>query len=227
MDSLFALSTQVRASRARHGAAGMLVSLAALCAAGAAASGQQAPTKLLDASLLHPPAGARVAIIEFQDLQCPVCSTTNPTVEAAAATYKIPLVRHDLLIPSHNWSRNAAINARWFDLKSKALGSEYRDQVYLNQRSITDPGVLSEFTVRFAKSHNIDPPQVVDPDGKLYAEVDADNALGVHAGIDHTPSIWIVTAGSKGAPYTEVLDPMTQLYTTIDQALKDTRAAGK
>jgi protein-disulfide isomerase len=227
MDRLFPPLAQMRAFRAARGAAGALLSLAALCAAGAASNAQQAPTKLLDASLLHPPAGARVAIVEFQDLQCPVCSTTNPTVEAAAATYKIPLVRHDLLIPSHNWSRNAAINARWFDLKNKTLGDEYRAQVFLNQRSITDPGVLSEFTVRFAKSHNIDPPQVVDPDGKLYAEVDADNALGVHAGIDHTPSIWIVTTGSKGAPYIEVLNPMTDLYTTIDEALKDTRAAQK
>ena len=30
----------------------------------------------------------------------------------------------------------AAVNARWFDMKSKAVGDEYRDKVFANQTSI-------------------------------------------------------------------------------------------
>jgi hypothetical protein len=36
-----------------------------------------------------------------------------------------------------------------------------------------------------------------------------------------------VTAGGKGAPYTQVLNPAQQLYTTIDQAIADTAPAPK
>src|SRR5580704_11352834 len=83
-----------------------------------------------DAAALKPPPGARVAIVEFDDLQCPSCAHANPILKAAAAQYNIPWIRHDFLIPSHIWSRNAAIRARWFDTQSKALGDEYRDEVF-------------------------------------------------------------------------------------------------
>lgn len=179
--------------------------------------------QVLDASALKPPAGARVAIVEFADLQCPACAAANPFVVSAVAKYKIPLIRHDFLIPAHNWSRYAAINARWFDLKSKALGDEYRDQVFANQNSIYNPDSLREFTQKFAESHKIALPFALDPQGKLAAAVDADNDLGKRTGITQTPTVFIVTANSKGAPFVHVKDPRTQLFSVIDQALADTR----
>ncbi len=193
----------------------------------AAASAQFAApspgTQLHDTSALHPPAGARVAIVEFVDMQCPVCATDNPLIKAAAGKYKIPWVRHDFLIPYHNWSRNAAIDARWFDLKSKALGDEYRDAVFANQSSIYNPDVLSQFTQKFAASRGVALPFAIDPQGKLSAAVDADCDLGKRMNIDHTPTVFIVTANSKGAPYIEVEHPDQELYQAIDQALADTR----
>lgn len=200
----------------------------------AAAAGAQAQyatppggTEILDASLLRPPAGARVAIVEFGDMECPVCATTNPILKKAVDHYKIPWVRRDLLIPSHNWSLYAAVNARWFDAKSKALGGEYRDQVFASQSSITDPGVLAQFTMTFAKSHKIELPFAIDPQGKLAAEVKADSALGLKAGINHTPTVFVVTANGKGAPFVEVQNPSQDLNAAIDKALADTAPAGK
>ena len=181
----------------------------------------QTPIQVLDASALHPPAGARVAIVEFGDLQCPACAAANPIIKAAAAKYHIPWVRHDFLIPYHNWSRIAAVNARWFDLKSKALGDEYRDAVFANQTSITTPEILLDFTTKFAQSKGIALPFALDPQGNLTAEVKADYALGQRIGIEHTPTIWVVTASSKGAPFVEVVD-RTKLYQLIDQAIADT-----
>ena len=58
----------------------------------------------------------------------------------------------------------------------------------------------------------------------LAAEVKADYALGQRVGIEHTPTIWVVTANSKGAPFVEVLD-RSKLYQLIDQALADTKSA--
>jgi protein-disulfide isomerase len=202
------------------------IAFVALALAGDAARAQS-PIQVLDASALHPPAGARVAIVEFADLQCPACAAANPTLKAAAANYKIPWVRHDFLIPYHNWSRIAAINARWFDSKSKALGDEYRDQVFSSQVSIYNPDSLAQFTQKFAQNHSIALPFAMDPQGKIVNDLNADIALGQRTGIKSTPTIFIVTAGSKGAPYTQVLVPATQLYTTIDQAIADTAPAGK
>jgi protein-disulfide isomerase len=184
-----------------------------------------AGTQVKDASALHPPAGARVAIVEFADFECPACAHANPTVMAAAATYKIPWVRHDFLIPGHIWSTQAAVNARWFDLnKSKAVGEEYRNQLFANQASIYNLDALRQFTQKFAQSHGVQLPFALDPQGKLLAEVKADSEMGMRTGIHQTPTVFIVTANGKGAPFREVHSIDSDLYQTIDQALVDTAA---
>jgi protein-disulfide isomerase len=218
------LSTLIRPNR--NGMTPTLVLAALLASATACAHAQFAPpsptTPVHDPTALRPPAGARVAIVEFEDLECPDCAHANPLLKEAATQYKIPWVRHDFPLPFHNWSFNAAVNARWFDLKSKALGDTYRDAVFANQPAITSLDVLRDFTGKFAKAAGIAMPFAIDPQGKLAAEVKADYALGQRIGIEHTPTIWVVTASSKGAPFVEVVD-RTKLYQLIDQALADTR----
>jgi protein-disulfide isomerase len=214
--------------------AGLLPAVAAallLLATAAAAQAQFAPppagTQVHDSSALHPPGGARVAIVEFEDLECPDCARANPLLKEAAANYKIPWVRHDVPLPFHNWSFNAAVNARWFDTKSKALGDEYRDEVFANQQSIVSPDGLRQFTQKFADSHKIALPFAMDPQGSLATLVKADYALGQRIGIEHTPTIWVVTASnSRGAPFVEVVD-RSKLYELIDQAMDDTKPRGK
>jgi protein-disulfide isomerase len=206
---------------------GRILAVALGLAALVPAAHAQTPAQVLDPAALRPPAGARVAIVEFDDLQCPACAAANPILKAAAAQYKIPWIRHDFLIPYHNWSRNAAINARWFDLKSKALGDEYRDQVFASQNSIYNPDSLAQFTQKFAQSHGLAMPFAIDPQGKLADEVNADIALGQRTGIKSTPTIFVVAASSKGAPFTQVMNPAQQLYTTIDRAIADTAPASK
>jgi len=220
----FARFLKIRLASIRVGAAILLLVLVSLSAS-AQFSAPSAGTQIHDASALKPPTGARVAIVEFVDMECPVCGTTNPIVRAAAAKYKIPLVRHDFLIPYHAWSLDASVNARWFDInKSKAVGDEYRDQVFANQSSIYNLGVLRQFTQKFAQSHGIALPFSVDPQGKLAAEVKADSDLGRRTGIVHTPSVFVVKANSKGAPYIEVEHPAQELYAMIDQAIAETSA---
>lgn len=179
-------------------------------------------TQVHDVSALKPPAGAMVAIVEFEDLQCPDCAKANSLLMDAVAKYKIPWVKHDFPLPFHSWSFEAAVNARWFDTKSKALGDEYRNQVFANQPTIINPDGLHAFTAKFAKDHKIEMPFAVDPQGKLTELVKADFALGQKIGIEHTPTIWVVTAGSKGAPFVEVVD-RERLYEMIDQAIADSR----
>jgi protein-disulfide isomerase len=205
-----------------------IFSLAAALLAAAGAHAQFVPpspgTQVHDPSALKPPAGARVALVEFEDMECPDCGRANPLLKEAAAKYKIPWVRHDFPLAMHNWSFNAAVNARWFDTHSKAVGDEYRDQVFANQVSIVSPEVLLQFTQKFAAGHGLALPFAIDPQGKLAELVKADYALGQRIGIEHTPTIWVVTANSKGAPFVEVVD-RSKLYQLIDQALADTASA--
>jgi len=211
--------------------AGLVLSLALAALPGTAAHAQfsmpPAGTQVHDATPLKPPPGARVAIVEFADMECPDCGRANPLLKQAAANYKIPWIRYDFPLPMHAWSFTAAVNARWFDAnKGKAIGDEYRDQVFANQPSIVGIEGLRQFTEKFAQSHGIALPFALDPQGKLAAEVKADYALGQRVGIEHTPTIWVVTANSKGAPFVEVVD-RSRLYQLIDQALADTVAAPK
>ena len=81
-------------------------------------------TQVHDPSVLKPPAGARVALVEWEDMECPDCARANPLLKEAAEKYRIPWVRHDFPLPMHPWSFQAAVNARWFDTKSKKLGDD-------------------------------------------------------------------------------------------------------
>jgi len=203
---------------------GIAVAMFATMPAARAQFGAPPTTQVHDPAALKPPAGARVAIVEFEDMECPDCGNANPILKEAAAKYNIPWVRHDFPLPFHAWSFQATVNARWFDTKGKKIGDDYRDQVFANQPSISNLDVLRKFTENYAKNHNIALPFALDPQGKLAAEVKADYALGQRIGIEHTPTIWITTADSKGAPFIEVVD-RTKLFQLIDQAIADTRSA--
>src|SRR2546423_15717748 len=167
-----------------------------------------------DPALLHPPKGAPVALIVFEDLQCPKCRTDAPLEEQAAKTHKVPLVRHDFPLPMHNWSYKAAILARYFDTRAKELGDQFRDYIFQHQPEII-PDNLQSFAQKFAADHKADLPFVIDPQGKFAAEVNADKALGQKVGIQHTPTIYIVSSRNRGRPVVEVTDS-TQLFQMIE-----------
>ena len=171
------------------------------------------------ASVLRPPKGDKVAIVVFEDLQCPRCRTTAPLVEQAGRTYKIPVIRHDFPLPMHNWSYDAAVIARYFDTLSKQLGNEYRDYIFQHQPEIF-PSNLRSFSEKFAAERKVALPFVVDPQGKLAAEVNADRDLGRRIGLQHTPTIYVVSNKTQGKSYVEVEEPSTQLFQTID-AMKE------
>jgi protein-disulfide isomerase len=193
-----------------------------LLAAGVYLQAQAAPpTHVTDPAALRPPPGARVAIYEFSDMECPDCARANPVLREAAEKYHIPWLRHDFPLPYHAWSFDAAVDARWFDTKSKKLGDAFRDAVFADQANIQTPEQLRAFAEGFAAKHNVIFPFVVDPLGKLAAEVKADYALGQRIGIEHTPTIWVVTNKTSGVPFVEVVD-RTRLYEIIDEALAET-----
>ena len=181
------------------------------------------PEGAVSSPVLKPPAGARVAIVEFDDLQCPMCAAWNPVLMQAATKYHVPWVRHDWLIPGHPWSRQAAVNARWFDSRSGKLGSDYRNAVFAQQPGIATQEDLQACIERFAREHGLAMPFAIDPQGKLLDAVRADCRLGTSLGVHETPTVWIVTSGSHeaGHSFARLLD-VNLLSVYLDQAASAT-----
>jgi protein-disulfide isomerase len=165
--------------------------------------------------VLRPPKGAQIAIVVFEDLQCPQCRRVAPLVEQAAKTYKIPLVRHDFPLPMHNWSYEAAVMSRYFDSQSKQLGIDFRDYIFEHQPEIF-PTNLRQFAEKFAADHKVDLPFVVDPQGKFAAQVNTDRDLGKAIQLQHTPTVYVVSSNPKGRPFVEVQKPEQELFQMID-----------
>lgn len=171
-------------------------------------------TQFRDTSMLVPPPGAKVAIIEWEDLECPACAHAFPFVHMAVDHYHIPLVRYDFLIPGHIWSREAAIYARYLqDKVSPELATEYRREVFASQFKIASKEDLNRFTQEFFTKNGKQLPFVVDPAGELIRQINADVALGDKLGLHETPTIIVVTP--KG--WIQVKD-VSDLYQAIDQA---------
>lgn len=159
-----------------------------------------------DGSSLKPPPGAKVAVVVFEDLECPDCARAYPVVWDAANAHKIPVVLHDFPLPRHNWSFRAAVLARFFDTKSQKIGDDYRGFIYKNQQQIVDENTLQKFTQQFADDNKIPLPFNVDPDGKLTEKVKDDRLLGQKIGLEHTPTIFVVSNAASASPFVEVVD---------------------
>ncbi|MBT9330372.1 DsbA family protein [Paracidobacterium acidisoli] len=189
------------------------------------AQAQQVPAQVHDTSALKVPPGYHIALVEFADLECPMCAHENPILKQAAEQYHAAWVRHDFPLPMHNWSFQAAVYARWFDTKAKKTGDEYRDAVFANQVNIETKADLQSATAKFAKDRGIDLPFVIDPQGRLEADVRADVALGDRMGVHETPTVWIVIdkAGSGAPNYEQVLD-FNKLYSMLDEAQAQTQS---
>ncbi len=171
-----------------------------------------------DASSLKPPAGAKVAIVVFEDLQCPDCALAYPVVWEAAKAHNIPVVLHDFPLPLHNWSFRAAVYARYFDTKSEKLGNDFRGYIYKNQRQIT-PANLQQYAQRFADDNKTPVPFVLDPDASLAGKIKQDYAMGQRIGLEHTPTIFIIGNGGASTPFVEVTE-REKMGEIIDDMLK-------
>jgi protein-disulfide isomerase len=171
-----------------------------------------------DTSMLKPPAGAKVAIYVFEDLECPACAHAAPLVHDAAAHYKVPVERHDYPWTFHKWSFDAAVTARFIqDTISPQLADTFRRDVFANQPRIESKDDLTSFTRAWFQNHGKTMPFVIDPNGTCRNEVESDRAMGDRLGVKSTPCIFVVTQ-SKWTPVTD----LTQLDSMLEDALAQT-----
>jgi len=201
--------------------AAVLTLVSALPAVAQIAMPPTGATPFKDTSMLKPPAGAKVAVVEFEDLECGACAHAFPIVRGALDYYKIPLVHHDFIIPSHIWSREAAITARYLqDKVSPKVAEDFRRDVFTNQTNIVSKDDLQKFTLSWFQKQGQPMPFVLDPAGLFRQEVASDCTLGERLGVLHTPTILVVTAHQ----WIEVTD-ITQLNAAIERAQSQAEAA--
>jgi protein-disulfide isomerase len=176
-----------------------------------------------DTSMLKPPPGVKLAVIEWEDLECPMCAHAFPFVHAAVAQYHIPLIEYDFVIPGHAWSHQAALYARYVkDKLSPDLATDYRRQVFAAQYRIATPEDLVAFTKQFFAQHGKQMPFVVDPAGQFEREIRAESQLRMKLGASwYTPTIVVVTPNR----WIEVKD-VSQLDAAIEQAKTWANEAG-
>ncbi|HZD94624.1 MAG TPA: thioredoxin domain-containing protein [Candidatus Sulfotelmatobacter sp.] len=185
-------------------------------------------TLAADASLLKPPAGSKVAIVVFEDLECPDCANAYPVVWETANAHKIPVVLHDFPLPRHNWSFEAAVWARYFDTKdtkTQKIGNEFRRFIFSSQRQITKEN-LQQWVQKFGDENKVPVPFAKDPDGSLAEKVKADYALGQRIGVEHTPTIWVVGNGGVSQPFVEEVKDRGQLNQMIEDMMAKAQPAG-
>jgi len=184
-------------------------------------------TAFHDTSMLKLPAGAKAAIFEFEDLECPACGHDSPIVRAAIEKYKIPYLRHDFPLPMHRWSKDAAITARYLQDKVDknpagpgVVAEQFRRDVFAAQTSINSKDDLNNFTAKWFANHHLTMPFVMDGSGLFTAEVNADYTLGQRLGVAETPTILVLS--ERG--WIQIKD-ITQLYSTLDSVIAQASAS--
>jgi protein-disulfide isomerase len=182
------------------------------------ALGLDASAFAADATLLKPPRGAAVAIVMFEDLQCADCSKAFLAVWEAADTHKVPVVLRDFPLPMHNWAFDAAVWARYFDKTSADMGNDFRRFIYANQNQITRDN-LPQWVQKFAAENQTAVPSDKDPEGKLADLVKADYLLGQRIGVEHTPTIWVVSNSGVSQPLVEEVKVREKLGQIIEDML--------
>lgn len=150
-----------------------------------------------DTSVLRPPAGSKVAVIVFEDLECPACARAHPfEIEAAKQTH-VALVRRDFPLPQHAWAFQAALMARYIQNRiSPQLADSYRLDVFTAQAFIASKEDLYQFTSGWLQKHGKKMPPAIDSDGTLAKEVNADVDLGKRLNITFTPTVVVVTGSA-------------------------------
>ena len=140
------------------------------------------------------PADAKVVLVEFGDLECPVCRQLDYILRAVLPKYpQVRLVFKDFPLESiHPWAMTASTTGRCVLQQSSDAFWKYHDAVYDNQDVITPENAydkLTELAVQAGANADKLKPCVADP--KTQDEVRQTIAEGKALGVDATPTTFV------------------------------------
>jgi len=115
-------------------------------------------------------------------------------LEKASATYKIPVLRHDFPLPNTPGRCRPPSSRAFFDQTSKETGNQFRDLHVLEPDANQSGQPATLCWTHSPRPARCALPFVVDPQGKLAAQVSGKTRACQRIGLDHTPTIYIVSA---------------------------------
>lgn len=160
------------------------------------------------------PLNAPVTIVEYADLECPMCGHLQPFLENQLLPRygnKVCLVYKDFPLPEHDWSREAAIaNQCAYEINPGAFAA-YRTSIFANQAGINAANVRDRL-LSLGEQAGIDRLRLascLDSKASL-ARIQADYAEAVKLQVNFTPTCFInghpVVGAAPPEAYYKVID---------------------
>jgi len=140
------------------------------------------------------PADAKVVLVEFGDLECPVCRQLDYILRAVLPKYpQVRLVFKDFPLESiHPWAMTASTTGRCVLQQSSDAFWKYHDAVYDNQDVISPENAYDKLTeLAVQAGANADKLKACVADPKTQEEVRQTMAEGKALGVDATPTTFV------------------------------------
>lgn len=162
---------------------------------------------------------ARVTLLEYSDLECPFCQSVHPTLEQLVADYQGEVrwvYRHFPLESIHAQARPAAIASECVaQIGGAGAFWDFIDAIFEDQKTQL-PKIRSIALATGVGGAQYDS-CVAQED--IAADVDADIADGIAAGVTGTPHTLVIGPNGEVVPMVGA-QPMGAFKTVIDEMLK-------
>lgn len=163
------------------------------------------------------PANAPVTVVEFADLECPMCARVQQFLEQELLPRykdKVRLVFMDFPLPMHDWSHVAALASQCSYQMKPSVFENYRSMIFAHQAEINVTNVR-DLLLQYGEQVGLDRMRLaacVDSKASL-PRVEADLHMGNALEITSTPTFFI-----NGKPVVG-LQPES-LFQAIDDAMR-------
>ena len=168
------------------------------------------------------PAGAPVTLVEYSDLECPICAHLQEELETEIIPKygdKLRVVFKEYpLVNIHDWALSGAIAAQCTYQIDSAKYVDFRTAVYKNQATITGDHARDQL-LHIAAEVGVDNLKLaacIDSKGSL-PRVEANIQEGDALGVGQTPTSFINGRTLVGSPVA------SDFYKLIDEAMHDSK----
>lgn len=140
------------------------------------------------------PADAKVTVVEFGDLECPVCRQLEPILQQVLPQYpQVRFVFKDFPLESvHPWAMQAAVIGHCALAQSSEIFWKYHDTVYEEQDQVT-PQNASDMLPQIATAAGADAIKLnacsADPKSTDFVRSSLKN--GMEVGVNSTPTVFV------------------------------------
>ncbi len=168
------------------------------------------------------PANAPVTLVEFSDLECPVCAKMHEELETEVVPKygdKLRIVFKEFpLVSIHDWALTGAIAAQCIYQMDPTKYVQFRSEIFKNQESIAGDRAR-DMLLHYGADVGVDNMKLatcIDSRATL-SRVEANMNEGEALGVGQTPTSYVNGRILIGAP------PVAEISKVIDETLRDAK----